>query len=86
MKYAAYYFAAINVITFLLYGIDKRRAKRHQRRIPERTLFLLPLLGGSIGGIGGMLAFRHKTKHWYFCVGLPLILLGQLALAAWLLR
>lgn len=48
-----------------------------------KTLFLLPLLGGSVGALLGMLVFRHKTKHWYFAWGIPLILLAQIALAVW---
>ncbi len=82
----ALYLAAVNIAAFLTYGADKRRAKRGQWRIPERTLFLLPLLGGSVGGILGMRVFHHKTKHWYFRVGLPAILLAQLALAYFLPR
>ena len=84
LKYVLYYLAAINLITFFVYGIDKWRAKRGAWRIPEKTLFLLPILGGSIGAIIGMKAFHHKTKHWYFQYGLPLILLLQLALLVWL--
>lgn len=84
-KTLSIYLAAINLVTFCVYGADKRRAKKHRWRIPEKTLFLLPLLGGSVGGIAGMYAFRHKTKHWYFQIGLPLILAGQAALCIWLL-
>ena len=84
LKYFLYYLVAVNVVTFLIYGIDKRRAKRNAWRIPEKTLFLLPLLGGSVGAVAGMRVFRHKTKHWYFKYGLPLILLLQLALVVWL--
>ncbi|MDO4813008.1 MAG: DUF1294 domain-containing protein [Eubacteriales bacterium] len=83
-QYALIYLAAINLVTFLTYGIDKYRAKRGAWRISEKTLFLLPLLGGSVGAIAGMKVFHHKTKHWYFRYGLPLILLAQIALAAWL--
>lgn len=83
-QYLLYYLAAINIVTFLAYGIDKSRAKRGAWRIPEKTLFLLPVLGGSIGAIAGMKVFHHKTKHWYFKYGLPLILLAQLALVMWL--
>lgn len=81
----ALYLAAVNIAAFLTYGADKRRAKRGQWRIQEKTLFLLPLLGGSVGALLGMRVFHHKTKHWYFVWGVPAILLAQLALAAWLL-
>ena len=84
LKYVLYYLAAINLVTFLVYGIDKLRAKRGAWRIPEKTLFLLPILGGSVGAIAGMKVFHHKTKHWYFKYGLPLILLAQVALVVWL--
>ena len=76
--------AAINLVTFAVYGIDKAKAKRGAWRVPEKTLFLLPLLGGSLGALLGMRVFHHKTKHWYFVWGIPLILLAQLALAVWL--
>lgn len=79
-----WYLAAVNVVTFTVYGIDKRKARRGAWRIPEKTLFLLPLLGGSVGALLGMKVFRHKTKHWYFVWGIPIILLAQTALAAWL--
>ena len=76
--------AVINLVTFAVYGIDKAKAKRGAWRIPEKTLFLLPLLGGSLGALLGMRVFHHKTKHWYFVWGVPLILLAQIALAVWL--
>ena len=81
----AVWLIAINLVTFAVYGIDKRRARRGAWRVPEKTLFLLPLLGGSIGALLGMRVFRHKTKHWYFVWGVPAILLAQAALAVWLL-
>ena len=81
----AVWLIAINLVTFAVYGIDKRRARRGAWRVPEKTLFLLPLLGGSVGALLGMRVFRHKTKHWYFVWGVPAILLAQIALAAWLL-
>ena len=84
LKYVLYYLAVINAVTFLVYGIDKLRAKRGAWRIPEKTLFLLPILGGSVGAIAGMKVFHHKTKHWYFKYGMPLILLLQIALVVWL--
>ena len=79
-----WYLAAVNAVTFPVYGIDKRKARRGAWRVPEKTLFLLPLLGGSVGALLGMKVFRHKTKHWYFVWGIPAILLAQTALAAWL--
>ncbi len=60
-------------------GIDKARAKKRGFRIPEATLFVVALIGGSIGTIAGMLFFRHKTRKWYFVYGLPVILLLQIA-------
>lgn len=81
----AVWLIAINLVTFAVYGADKRRARRGAWRVPENTLFLLPLLGGSVGALLGMRVFRHKTKHWYFVWGVPAILLAQLALAVWLL-
>lgn len=76
--------AAINLLTFIVYGADKRRARKGKWRVPEKTLFLLPLLGGSIGALLGMRVFHHKTKHWYFVWGIPAILLAQIALAVWI--
>ena len=81
----AVWLIAINLVTFAVYGADKRRARRGAWRVPEKTLFLLPLLGGSVGALLGMRVFRHKTKHWNFVWGVPAILLAQLALAVWLL-
>ena len=78
------YLAAVNVITFAVYGADKRRARKGKRRVPEKTLFLLAAIGGSVGALAGMYAFRHKTRHWYFVWGIPAILAVQIALAVWL--
>ena len=61
-------------------GTDKRKAKRNAFRTPESVLFILALMGGSIGSILGMYIFRHKTKHWYFVVGMPLILIAQIGI------
>lgn len=74
------YLVIINALTFLIFGADKRRAVRDRRRVPERTLFLLAAIGGSVGALLGMYVFRHKTRHWTFCVGIPAILLLQIAL------
>ena len=78
------YLAAVNVVAFAVYGADKRRAKKGKRRVPEKTLFLLAAIGGSLGAWAGMYAFRHKTRHWYFVWGIPAILAAQMALAVWL--
>ena len=71
-QYLLWYLAAVNVVTFTVYGIDKSKARRGAWRIPEKTLFLLPLLGGSVGALLGMKVFRHKTKHRNFTVLVPL--------------
>ena len=74
------YLIVINLIGFALMGIDKSKAKKHAWRIPEKTLFLASLLVGSIGTWAGMYVFRHKTKHWYFVVGMPAILILQIVI------
>ena len=83
-KILGVYLLLMNLIGFVLMGLDKRRAKRDAWRIPEKTLLLTALFGGSIGSIFGMRKFRHKTKHWYFWYGLPAILITQILLALWL--
>ena len=70
-----------SIAAFIAMGADKRKAKKGRWRVPEATLFLLALLGGALGATLGMHLFHHKTKHWYFRWGLPLILLVQIALA-----
>ena len=75
------YLIITNIIAFALMGIDKHKAKTGAWRIPEKTLFLSSIIGGSIGAIMGMYTFRHKTKHWYFKYGMPLILILHLVLA-----
>ena len=77
-KFILIYAAIINIVGFFSMFIDKRRAKKNQWRIPEKTLFLLAILGGSIGSNIGMRLFRHKTKHWYFVYGMPAILIIQI--------
>nr|WP_243413588.1 DUF1294 domain-containing protein [Pseudoflavonifractor phocaeensis] len=83
---AAVWLLAANVCGFILMGVDKSRAKRDAWRIPEKNFFLTALLGGSVGTIMGMFFFHHKTKHWYFRLGLPAIFLVQLAASLWLLN
>lgn len=77
---AAIYLLCVNIAGFISMGVDKAKAKKKAWRIPEATLFIIALIGGSIGSIIGMRIFRHKTKHWYFVVGMPLILIVQIGL------
>ncbi len=78
------YFLVMTIIGYASMGIDKQKAKKHAWRIPEATLFSIAILGGSVGSILGMFHFHHKTKHWYFVVGMPLIFFVQLAIAVYL--
>lgn len=66
--YIAYFIGMMNVISFFLYGLDKRKAKKKQWRISEKTLLLVSLLSGVIGSVSAMLIFHHKTKKWYFWI------------------
>lgn len=79
------YFVIINIVGFAVMGIDKRKAVKRTFRIPEATLFIIALIGGSVGSIVGMQVFRHKTRHWYFVFGMPAILVIQIALLVLLL-
>ena len=85
MKYFAIYLLIVNAAGFLLMLIDKRKAIRHRWRIPEKTLFLVTGLFGGLGGTLGMFMLRHKTKHWYFKLGFPALLVVQIALLALIL-
>lgn len=76
----------MSLVCFLVMGSDKRRARRGARRVPEARLFLLALLGGGVGGLLGMYAFRHKTRHLKFVIGFPLIAAVQLLAAIYLFR
>lgn len=80
------YFIIVNIIEFALMGIDKWKARKGAFRIPESTLFIIAIIGGSIGSIAGMYLFHHKTRHWYFVYGMPTILLLQLAIVFFLAR
>ena len=73
-------FVVWNVVTFFLMGLDKRKAKKNQYRISEKTLFISALCFGALGATIGMNFFRHKTKHWYFEYGFPLLVVIQLAI------
>ncbi len=80
---AGIYLICINLVSLFLFYSDKRRARKHVWRIPEKTLFLAAVAGGSLGAVAGMYLFRHKTRHWYFVIGIPLILAVQV-IAAWM--
>lgn len=73
------YLVIINIISFALMGIDKKRARKGEWRISEAALFTSALLFGALGSTVGMWHFRHKTKHWYFVVGMPAILIIEAA-------
>lgn len=75
-----YYLLGINGVTFALYGIDKLKSKKGWWRIPEKTLLLFAIIGGSVGALCGMRLFHHKTKHKKFYLGVPIILAIQIAL------
>lgn len=80
MKYLYIWLIIINIITFAVFGIDKKKAIDGKFRISELTLFVLSILGGSFGGFIAMHTFHHKTKKWYFKFGIPLILIAQVLL------
>ena len=81
-----YILICINVVTFLVYGIDKLKAKQGSWRISEATLLSLAVIGGSVGALLGMQVWHHKTKHKKFKYGLPLILLVQIALIYFIIK
>ena len=104
IHYFLIYLLLINLVSMVLFSVDKKRAKANRptrgrtgkgkkppdsrgdgqkQRIPEKTLFVVAAVGGSIGAILGMWIFHHKTRHWYFVYGMPAILVGQL-LIAWI--
>lgn len=72
------YLAIISIITFAVFGIDKLKAIKDKWRIPEKVLFLLSIIGGSVGAMLGMYTFRHKTKKPLFKFGIPAILIVQI--------
>ena len=84
MMAVLYYLVTINAITFLTYGIDKLKAMKNKWRIPEATLLLLAVTGGSIGAFLGMKVWHHKTMHKKFKYGIPLIIVIQLGLFLYL--
>lgn len=75
-----YYLVIVNIVGFISMWLDKNYARNKKRRISEKNLLLIAILGGSLGSILGMYKFRHKTKHNKFTLGLPLILITQIIL------
>ena len=86
MKGFGTYLLLINVITFAVFGIDKFKAIKHKWRVKEAALFGLSLMGGSLGGLLAMYLFHHKTRKLIFVIGIPLILILQMALVYYLAR
>lgn len=84
MNYFSIYLIIINLAGFFVMFLDKQKAIHHKWRIPEKTLFLFALVGGSLGTTLGMFLCRHKTKHWYFRFGMPLILIIQMGILGYL--
>ena len=80
------YLLAVNIVTFILYGIDKYKAKKGKWRISEATLLTMAAIGGSIGAWAGMRLWHHKTMHKKFKYGIPVIIILQVALAVYLLK
>lgn len=86
MKITVWYIVLSNLAAFLAYGIDKKRAREHKWRIPERRLFMLALIGGSAGALAGMYLFRHKTRKPRFVIGVPVILAVQLLFVYYMMK
>ena len=84
--YILYYLMGINAIAFVIYGIDKFKAKKGKWRIPESTLLLLAIIGGSIGAWFGIKVWHHKTLHKKFKYGIPLIVIIQIAIGIYIFR
>lgn len=77
MKWFMYYLLIVNLVTWILYGVDKRKAIKGAWRIPEKTLILSAVIGGSVGALAGMMMFRHKIRKVKFIVGVPVIFVIQ---------
>ena len=84
MNIILYYLLAVNIATFLLYGVDKYKAKKGRWRISEATLLMMAVIGGSIGAWAGMRLWHHKTMHKKFKYGIPVIIIMQIALVTYL--
>ena len=80
------YLVMMNAVGLAVMGLDKKKAIKNEWRIPEKTLFLVSIIGGSVGTLVGMYLFRHKTKHWYFVIGMPAILIMHVVLGYFILK
>ncbi len=80
LRIVIFYLLTVNLLTFVIYGIDKRKARHNRWRVREASLLLLAALGGSVGALLAMYLFRHKTQHKKFRYGVPAILLVQVAI------
>lgn len=83
-SYSLYYLLAVNIVAFVLYGIDKYKAKRNKWRISEAALLTVAVIGGSIGAWAGMRLWHHKTMHKKFKFGIPAIIILQVALMVYI--
>lgn len=79
------YILLISIVTFVVYGIDKVKARSHARRIPESTLLSLAAAGGGVGALAGIWLWRHKTRHKSFTIGVPAIIFAQVAVVLWIM-
>ena len=84
MDYLVYYFVLLNILCFVLFGLDKWFSKNKKRRVRNRTLLGFGFLGGSIGSLFGMYIFRHKTQTWYYVYGIPVIFVIQIIIFCYL--
>ena len=84
IKYLLFFYAAVSLVAFLTYGLDKRKAKKKRWRTPEAVLLGLGFFGGAVGALIGMNLFRHKTRHWYFWAVNLLGVVWQIGLLYWL--
>ena len=84
MRILLWYLAAVNLATWLVFGLDKWKAGAGKWRVPERTLLLLALVGGSAGALAGMLLFRHKTRKAKFYISVPVMFVAHCVLMAFL--
>jgi len=86
MKLLILYYLIINILALLLYGMDKRKAQKHQYRIQEKTLLIIAFLGGALGALIGMTLFHHKTKHMKFILFNPIFLCIHIGIILYIIK